>query len=195
LGNVLVFFDNDLFFQRIEKHSPYSIAEMKAMSGQYIPFLQAFETGNISPEVFYKKSAKVLKAEIDQNAFFLLYNDVFSLNHYALKTLLSLKSGCRLVMLSNTDIERFGFIKSSFPEILIFDEYVLSYKTGSRKPQPEIYIEALDRSRAVPEECVFIDDLENNIQTASELGIRTIHFLPETDLKLELIDLGVAAAR
>jgi len=195
LGNVLVFFDNDLFFQRIEKHSPYSTAEMKAMSGQYIPFLQAFETGNISPEVFYKKSVKVLKAEIDQNAFFLLYNDVFSLNHRALKTLLSLKSGCRLVMLSNTDIERFGFIESSFPEILIFDEYVLSYETGSRKPQPEIYIEALDRSRAVPEECVFIDDLENNIQAASELGIRTIHFLPETDLKLELIDLGVAAAR
>ena len=112
LGNVLVFFNNDLFFQGMEKYSPYSIAEMKAMAERYIPFLQAFETGSISPEDFYRKAAGILKTEIDQSVFFLLYNNVFSLNPPALKTMLSLKPGYRLVLLSNTDVERFGFIKS-----------------------------------------------------------------------------------
>jgi putative hydrolase of the HAD superfamily len=191
LGNIIVYFNNDLFFQRIKKYSPYSIDDMKIMADQYTPLLQAFDTGRISPKDFYRKVTGILKAGIDQDTFFPFYNDVFSINTSALKTLISLKPRYRLIMLSNTDVERFSFIKKAFPEIRIFDEYVLSYEQGIMKPHPSIFLKALERSEAEAVECVFIDDIEENILAASELGIKTIHFLPYTNLEAELHKLGV----
>ena len=86
---------------------------------------------------------------------------------------------------------RFGFVKKKFPEILIFDEYVLSYEVGFMKPHPQIFKEALRKARAEAEECVFIDDIEGNIEAALSLGINTILFGPKTDLEAELQKKGL----
>ena len=60
-----------------------------------------------------------------------------------------------------------------------------------RKPEKEIYEIAMQRANANPQECLFIDDLLENIQAAKQIGIEGIHFLSSEQLKQELVHLGI----
>jgi putative hydrolase of the HAD superfamily len=95
------------------------------------------------------------------------------------------------MILSNTDEARFGFIKDTFPQIQFFNEFMLSYQLGYVKPQPQIFQAALAQTGSQPSECVFIDDLSENVSAAAELGIRTILFRDRSQLENELRELGL----
>jgi putative hydrolase of the HAD superfamily len=53
------------------------------------------------------------------------------------------------------------------------DALVLSVEVGSHKPEPEIYLFALDALGARPERAVFVDDQPPYLDGAAELGIDT----------------------
>ncbi|MCY9785547.1 HAD family phosphatase [Nocardiopsis sp. EMB25] len=55
-----------------------------------------------------------------------------------------------------------------------FDEIVISGEVGMRKPEPRIYLHTCERLGLRPQDCVFIDDLPHNIDTAEELGMTGI---------------------
>ena len=73
----------------------------------------------------------------------------------------------------------------------MFDDYILSYEVGYMKPHPEIYIEALKKARARAEECVFLDDLPENIEGAQRLGMNSILYGPQIDLEVKLKQMNV----
>jgi putative hydrolase of the HAD superfamily len=54
----------------------------------------------------------------------------------------------------------------------LFHTIFRSYIEGYRKPDHEAYKNLLQKIGAKPEECVFIDDSEKNIQAGESLGIR-----------------------
>jgi putative hydrolase of the HAD superfamily len=58
----------------------------------------------------------------------------------------------------------------------IFDAVVISGDTGTRKPDPAIYLIATDELGVPPRECVFADDIAANLPAAEELGMATVHF-------------------
>lgn len=60
-----------------------------------------------------------------------------------------------------------------------FDEVVLSAEHGVRKPDPAIFQLALDRLGVAAEECLFVDDSEENLAAAQRLGISSLHALDE----------------
>ena len=68
---------------------------------------------------------------------------------------------------------------------------VYSVDVGVRKPEKEIYEIAMQRANANPQECLFIDDLLENIQAAKQIGIEGIHFISSEQLKQELVHLGI----
>jgi epoxide hydrolase-like predicted phosphatase len=53
----------------------------------------------------------------------------------------------------------------------IFDATVISGDVGLHKPQPEIYLLACERLGANPSECVFVDDLAENVAGAEAVGM------------------------
>lgn len=57
-----------------------------------------------------------------------------------------------------------------------FDVIVYSSEEGLLKPDPQIYLRALQRLGVTPAEAVFIDDLQRNVDGATALGIRGIVF-------------------
>ncbi len=71
-----------------------------------------------------------------------------------------------------------------------FSLFLSSCYLGVRKPEPEIYQIAVDVTR-VPEQCVFIDDRELNLECADLAGIRAIHFRNVKQLRGSLTELGV----
>ena len=71
------------------------------------------------------------------------------------------------------------------------DGGILSYRDHVIKPMPEIYKLLLERYELVPEECVFLDDLEENVRAAEAFGIHTILFGNKEQAERELLKLGV----
>ncbi|UCE15819.1 MAG: HAD family hydrolase [Candidatus Bathyarchaeota archaeon] len=55
-----------------------------------------------------------------------------------------------------------------------FDCIVLSYEIGVKKPDKRIYLEALQRLKLRPDECVFVSDRISDLEGAREVGIKTI---------------------
>ncbi len=192
LGKVLIFFDNSIFYRKLAAFTPFDVKEIAARVNVHSEIGEAFDTGRLSPQGFYEKALEALEAELSCEDFFAMYNDVFSLNRPVVDILSRLKAlSCRMVMLSNTDVERFGFIRNRFPEVMLFDHYVLSYEEGYMKPDPRIFVVALGKAEAAPAECVFIDDRSENIEAARRLGMHAIHFLEDTNLRSALNELGL----
>jgi glucose-1-phosphatase len=191
LGQVILWFDNTVFYRRMTAYCPHSEGEIREIVHRSAEFIGLFDTGKIRPQEFYARAIKKLDARVSYEDFFAAYRDVFSLNRPALDVLRKLGGEYRLILLSNTDVVRFAYIKSKFPEIFIFDEYVLSFEVGAMKPHPEIYRKALKRGGVGAPEAVFIDDLEENIKAAEKLGLKSILYKPDTDLEKELRAFGL----
>ncbi len=70
-----------------------------------------------------------------------------------------------------------------------FDGCVFSFREGVAKPEPEIYKILLGRYDLKAEECVFIDDTEENVQSAKELGFAGIVFTGYEDALAKLDEI------
>ena len=70
-----------------------------------------------------------------------------------------------------------------------FDFIIISYQTGFHKPQEEIYKIAISKSKFKPEECLFIDDLEHNLEPAKKLGMQTLFFKNPKQIKENLKEI------
>lgn len=74
-----------------------------------------------------------------------------------------------------------------------FSVFMSSCYLGMRKPEEHIYRVAVDITQHRPEQCVFIDDRELNLECADRAGIRPVHFKNAEQLRTSLRALGVAA--
>ncbi len=191
LGNVILYFDNGIFFKKMTAYCDHSEKQIRELAHIHFDLVILFDSGKISPHEFYAGTVDRLGARISEEEFYSVYCDVFSLNSPVLEVLKKLRGKYSLVLLSNTDICRFAFVKKRFPEILIFDHRVLSFELGILKPDPAIYLTALEKAGARAEESVFIDDLQENIEGAAKVGIQGILYGPETDLEAQLAALGL----
>ena len=99
--------------------------------------------------------------------------------------------GYRLFLLSNASYRQHEY----WPEIPgseYFEDTLISADVKLVKPQPEIYLMALHKFNAKPEESVFIDDATNNVEGAVYCGMEGIVFHGDTDeLKKKLNAIGV----
>jgi putative hydrolase of the HAD superfamily len=81
-------------------------------------------------------------------------------------------------------IEKFG-LRSYFPG------FFSSCFLGLRKPDEAIYRMVMQITQRTPEECLFIDDREVNLECPRELGIKTILFTDAAQLRAQLVAEGV----
>jgi len=97
-----------------------------------------------------------------------------------------LKPKYKIGMLSNVGR---GWIENFFTEHQLhdlFDEVVLSNEEGMIKPEPEIFRRAAERLGLVPEECLMIDDREENCRGAEIAGMKSIVYHTNEQLLKEL---------
>ena len=80
----------------------------------------------------------------------------------------------------------------------LFDTLVISGDVGIRKPDPAIFALAAERLAVTPAECVFVDDLDRNIEAAEDAGMTGIlHRSAETTIPqlAKLLELDEAQLR
>ena len=71
----------------------------------------------------------------------------------------------------------------------IIDGGIVSYEVGAIKPEPEIYEKILDKYGLAASECLFFDDMEENVEAARSLGIESYLVTSEEDLLNKLDQL------
>ncbi|MEV5612347.1 HAD family phosphatase [Streptomyces sp. NPDC052225] len=74
----------------------------------------------------------------------------------------------------------------------LFDDVLLSFEVGHRKPSPGMFALAAERAGARPADCVLIDDLAHNCAGAEAAGWQAIHFTDTTAAADRLAELLAA---
>lgn len=111
---------------------------------------------------------------------------------YRLEFLKNLKEtkDYKLILLSNTNEIHIDWVKKHVPFYEdfknCFDAFYLSHEIKLRKPTKEIFDFVLSNNNLTVEETLFIDDNQENISTAKQLGYKNWHINPETE---DVIDL------
>jgi putative hydrolase of the HAD superfamily len=101
------------------------------------------------------------------------------------------KQGYKLGLLSNHCKEWIGHCEKKFDYHKLFHSTLYSFEIGICKPDKRAYEKILSKLGAKPEECLFVDDSQENIKGAEELSIRTILFKNSNQLVQELNNLGI----
>ena len=192
LGRVVLWFDNGIFLRRLAERAGRPFEAVRETVHGDLGLLRGFDAGTVTPAGFHQRVTSAVGATVAYEEFFEMYNDIFTANDPVLDVLARIRAaGYGTLLLSNTDPERFGFVRRRFPEVGLFDDFVLSYELKLLKPDPAIYRAAADRAGSRPDECVFIDDMEENVAGAVAAGFAGILYRPETDLEAELRRLGL----
>jgi len=157
--------------------------------------LQA-ELGQKDPESVWRHAQHVLRiAESDLEMF----KDAFwagdRLDEDLLSLVKSLRGRYRTVLLSNAWMDMRRNVARRFGALDAFEMQIFSAEVGLRKPDPRIFQHVLNLLGADPEEIVFVDDFDENIQAARRFGLRTIQFVSSQQVCRDLTTLlGLNAA-
>ena len=84
--------------------------------------------------------------------------------------------GHKLYYLSNYHEKLRDYIKEQNSFFNLFDGGVFSCDIHEIKPFPEIYKHLLREYDLIPSECLFIDDVDENVKCAESLGMRAVVF-------------------
>jgi putative hydrolase of the HAD superfamily len=81
------------------------------------------------------------------------------------------KQGYRLYFLSNFPMDLFEEVKTGYYFFKYFDGGVISAEAKASKPDRRIYEILMEKYNLVPNQCLFIDDLEVNVRAAEAAGM------------------------
>lgn len=86
------------------------------------------------------------------------------------------EKGYRTYILSNYSRYLFHETEHKMPFRRCMDGEIFSFQTGQIKPEPGIYHSLLEKYHIDPRRALFLDDRQENLDTAERLQIRTLQF-------------------
>lgn len=145
------------------------------------------ETGAVGAEAVWRNAQERLRVAEEDLATF---QDSFwagdRLDENLLGFVNSLRGNFRTVLLSNAWSGMRKTVALRFGRLDAFEMQVFSAEVGMRKPAPEIFQYVLDLLGADPEEVVFVDDFNENVQAARKLGMHALQFKNPSQIRKDL---------
>jgi len=148
------------------------------------------ETGHVSAQQFRDEIRSRLKIHQSDQEIDDAWNAIIlDIPPERVRLLEGIRENYSTYLLSNTNIIHFDYYNRYFADTFgydhlagIFEKAYFSHEMGLRKPDPEIFRKVLEDSRLNPEETLFIDDNEENVEAANSLGIKGYHLEDGTEL-------------
>jgi putative hydrolase of the HAD superfamily len=100
------------------------------------------------------------------------------------------QAGLKLGILSNMGYGVLGYILPRFHWLDQFDHLTWSCELGVVKPDPAIYLHTLKTLQVLPQQALFIDNLEKNIVAAESVGLQALLFTNVDQLQKDLNERG-----
>ena len=172
LGNVLISFKPSEFFDK--KNYPENI-KAKILSDIFASKEWGMlDNGEINTQEAIDGIA--LKSSLKKKEIALIFNLrtelMFPLDQNVRLLPELKKQGFRLYFLSNFPMDIFEEIKTGYYFFKYFDGGIISSEAKFSKPDNRIYEILLEKYSLIPEECLFIDDIEINVQAAEASGMK-----------------------
>ncbi|MEM0969835.1 MAG: HAD family phosphatase [Verrucomicrobiota bacterium] len=178
IGNVLLYFDYRRFTAAVAEHC--SIPEEK-MWEKASHLSRTLESEGLSTDDFLERIFEALGYTGEREFFIRSWQDIFTANAetFALVRALS-KRGHGLYLLSNTNQLHVDYFLNQYDIFEHFDGHVFSHEVGCAKPDPKIYEMTAETLGLVPEETLYLDDLEANVNAGDAFGFRSVRYEGQT---------------
>ncbi|OGP80438.1 MAG: hypothetical protein A2Z13_02185 [Deltaproteobacteria bacterium RBG_16_64_85] len=189
-GNVICAFDNDVFLRNLICHTDRRFDDLKmAIYASDLP--ARYETGRISSEDFFREAARRGNLSVSREDFFKAFTGIFTPIPSTFRLIRQLKERYKIGLLSNTNEWHFEHYFKQVEIFPLFDSVTVSFEVKEMKPGERIYLDAVGKLRARPEECVYIDDIEAYAEGARRLGLQGIRYVSHGALLESLDAVGV----
>lgn len=176
LGNVVLRFDKERILSEFARLPGLSLPAVRQLAES--PVELEFEKGLIDiPEYIDRLNREGgLSEPITLETLVAIWQKPFEEIPAVCELIPVIKKQARLILLSNTNELHIRAIRKKTDILDQFDALVLSYEVNARKPDEAIYRKALEIAGSAPGECLFVDDLADNIYAARRIGIRAHRF-------------------
>ncbi|MGE5442658.1 MAG: HAD family hydrolase [Bacteroidota bacterium] len=102
--------------------------------------------------------------------------------------------GTPLYCLTNFSAEKFPSMRRRFDVFDLFDGIVVSAEIGMVKPDPAAYRYLVERFGLEASSCLFVDDVEANVEAAASIGMQAVRYLSSRQLRRDMRMRGVLAS-
>jgi len=165
--------------------------------GPGLALLRRLEKGELTADEFSEQFAPILGVS-SENLVERLFGGVGPDEPMLEAVRRAKAAGIKTGLISNSWGDGMAYDPALLEEL--FDAVVISGDVGLHKPQPEIYELGAERLGVAAGDCVFVDDLRENVAGAEAVGmVGVLHRdAPETVAKLEDllgVELGVRSQR
>lgn len=180
-GNVIINIEFQRIYQTFAKFTskPVAYIEKRITEDQ---IFRRYESGQFTDEEFREVIRQTLGFPLSDHEVDTAWNAILLdiptdridlVNTIRLKYPVYLLSNTNNIHItaSNNYLKKVHGIKSLD---LLFDKLYLSYEMGMWKPDAEIYHEVLRSNKLQPNEVIFFDDNQHNIESAKAIGMQTI---------------------
>lgn len=194
-GNVVAFFDYNLIGEILGRSLGLSGEQFmeRARSAGFNSLLRRYESGKMPAEEFGRAVCGLVGLDLTHDEFASAFSDIFRLNEPVADLVGELKGlGYTLVLGSNTNDLHTAQFRRQFAQALApFDKMVLSHEVGHVKPSGEFYLACASAVGAAPGDCIFIDDLIENVEGARAAGLDGFVYRDVSTLRNDLRQAGV----
>jgi putative hydrolase of the HAD superfamily len=150
-----------------------------------ITFDKDFNRGKISAEKCFQKYFSIPISDSQMKKIIKIWTNTWKPTTNMTQILTKLQKNYRLAALSNSDpLNSPNYLKKGWYQY--FDLLILSHELGILKPDKKIYKITIKKLKIKPNECIFIDDQEDNLKPAKNMGMTTILFKSSIQLKQDL---------
>ncbi|BCU78719.1 HAD family phosphatase [Luteolibacter sp. LG18] len=171
IGRVLLDFD---FESSLARLLPEGIDDPHGRLERLLERKDDFEAGRIPEDEFIAWAIERLETRATPDDFRHAWRNIFTPNEPMWSVVDRLAdAGHRLILFSNINSIHCPWIFETYPRFSRFHGAVLSFEVGAIKPEPAIYEHAIQTYGLVPEEVIYIDDMEANVTAGRALGMRT----------------------
>ena len=191
IGKVLVDFDWESYFDSL--CMPPEIYEEMADATVRSKLWNEFDRGALPEDEIL--AAFLAAAPNCKSQVIALWNNLgecIKRYDYSMEWIETLKNeGYNVYFLSNYPFRIYEQSKEQLAFIEKMDGGIFSYQIKFTKPEPEIFTALFEKYNLKPEECVFLDDNQRNVEAAQELGMNVIQFTEYEKAAEELKHMGV----
>jgi len=187
LGNVILPFDNRPIADKLHARSGRDCTSddiFRYLFDLHDGSINPYEEGLSSSLQFFLDVRGRYGLRIEFEEFADIWNNIFRENPEVDEMIVHLKAqGIPLFLLSNTNELHFAHIIDRYPIVHLFDEWLLSFEVGAKKPKKRIYDAIFEKMDVRPHEVFYIDDVEEYVRMARSMGMNGLVYKEAGDLR------------
>lgn len=175
-------------FKEINRLTDLTSNHLQSIFEKYWPRLKL---GKETMKQFWTKVSKISKRSVKPEILRRKYNEAIWINNELLEIIKQLKEKYKVIMIANDSDDDY-FVKTSRLKLnKFFDKLYCSSQLKISKPNRKIFKYVLKDQNIRSHKMLFVDNQKNNIKAAELLGIRTILYENNFQLKTDIAKLFI----